>query len=150
MSCQDKEIPVNQASEPCVKSTDIFRRNLRALPVDRSFLIRENLHIDTGHALLDRDKVALHPVTVKKAADFRPRKAGRKTERRILKTQPLEGQGNIDSLSARIDRLRSRAVDAACSEMFHSDDVIQGRAECNRINQICLPIILLPYLFTQS
>ena len=141
MAREDQVVLVDQAAQPCIQDSDVLIRDLGALPVDRGFRVRDDLHVDTAHALLDIDEIVLYTDPVKEALDLRAREPRDESQGGVLIAEVFESDGDIDSFSTRIHVLRGGPVDNTRVEVINTDDIVKAWTESNCIDH---SILLLP------
>ena len=125
----DQDISRFQAVQLPVKRVDVLLLDGGSHSVDLRLLIGAELYVDPGHALVHPDKVIPNAFFIQKALDLVSGKACREAQGDVVKSQVLQDDGNVDSLSSGKQEFLRCAVDPSRTEMIHRRDVVQRRIE---------------------
>ena len=137
---QRQNIARFQAVQLPVQRVDVLLLDGRSHSVDLCLLIGAELHVDPGHALFHPDKVISHALFIQKALDLVSGKSRREAQGDVVKSQVLQDDGNVDSLSSREQELLRCPVDPSRAEMIHRRDVVQRRIEGYCVDHFCFPL----------
>ena len=146
----NEDVTFLEIIELLVESLDVFLCDVRSLAVDLRFLIGFNLDIDSGKTFLNLDKIGSYAEFSKSCCNFTTCKTCHKSECCALMTKILQNDRNIDSFSAGKNVFVIRTIDHTETKIFHSDNIIQRRVECYRVNHFVTSIIFSYFLYFLS